>query len=76
MVIHYGKIKKFGKPTFHASVLVTLDSYGTYHDQLVISNINMIREKLVAKNKRFELRELIHAQDELVQNFIGKNHRN
>jgi len=60
----------------HASIQVTLDSYVTYHDQFVISNINMIRKKLVAKNEKFEIKELIVAQDELVQNFMDNNHTN
>jgi len=60
----------------HASVQVTLDFYGTFHDQFVISNINMIRKKLVAKNEKFEIKELIVAQDELVQNFMDNNHTN
>jgi len=53
----------------HASVQVTLDSYGTFHDQLMISNVSMVREKLVAKDNRFELHELETAQKEIIKDF-------
>lgn len=42
----------------HASVQVTLDSYGTFHDQLMLSNVSMVRQKLEAKDDRVERNEL------------------
>ena len=53
----------------HASVQVTLDAYGTFHDQLMISNVSMIREKLVAKSDRFDIYQLVTAQEELLNKF-------
>jgi len=29
----------------HSDVRITLDAYGTFHDQLMISDVGMIREK-------------------------------
>jgi len=60
----------------HAQLQVTLDSYGTYNDQLMISQVSMIREKLVAKDERFEIYELKSnsAVSEILKDFIwGKN---
>ncbi|MDF1576521.1 MAG: site-specific integrase [Bacteroidales bacterium] len=39
----------------HANVQVTLDAYGEYNDQLMISQVGMIREKLAANNDEFRL---------------------
>jgi len=62
----------------HASLQVTLDSYGTYNDQLMISQVSMIREKLVAKDERFELYELsnVSAVNEIVQSFNYREKEN
>jgi integrase len=47
----------------HASVQVTLDSYGAFNDQLMLQQVNMIREKLVSKDERFEIYESEHFDD-------------
>lgn len=53
----------------HASLQVTLDSYGTFHDQLMLSNVHMIREKLISKTDEFEMYELETAQQSLLNKF-------
>ena len=62
----------------HASLQVTLDSYGTYNDQLMISQVSMIREKLVSKNERFEIYELKSnsAINEIVKEFNWREKEN
>ncbi len=55
----------------HANVQVTLDAYGAYNDSLMIQQVSMIREKLVAKDNRFELYQLEDnsAVKEIVKDF-------
>ena len=36
----------------HANVQVTLDAYGDYNDSLMLQQVSLIREKLVAKDDR------------------------
>jgi len=62
----------------HASLQVTLDSYGTYNDQLMISQVSMIREKLVSKDERFEIYELKSnsAINEIVKEFNWREKEN
>lgn len=42
----------------HANVQVTLDAYGEYNDSLMLQQVSLIREKLIAKNEKYELYEL------------------
>lgn len=42
----------------HASIQVTLDSYASVMDELMLNNVKMIREKFVSKNDKFKLLEL------------------
>jgi len=37
----------------HSSIQVTLDSYASVMDELMMNNVRMIREKFVAKDDRF-----------------------
>jgi len=52
----------------HASVQVTLDSYGTFHDQLMLSNVNMVREKLLINSDQDKTTETkkLSAANELI----------
>lgn len=52
----------------HASIQVTLDSYASVMDELMLNNVKMIREKFVGKNDKFELYELKNnsANQELI----------
>jgi len=61
----------------HASIQVTLDSYASVMDELMLNNVKMIREKFVAKNDKFELFELKDnsANKGLIKDFDeNKNH--
>ncbi len=62
----------------HASVQVTLDSYGAFNDQLMMSQVSMIREKLVAKDERFEIYEMKDnsASKDLVTKFKNSGEMN
>lgn len=53
----------------HASVQVTLDSYGTFHDQLMLSNVKMVRDKFIDQDDAIKVYEIVSAQDDLVQKF-------
>lgn len=50
----------------HASVQVTLDSYGTFHDQLMVSNVNMIRDKFPAREIPKDEDRPLNAKQELL----------
>jgi hypothetical protein len=59
----------------HASVLVTLDSYRTFNDQLMLQNMAMLREKLTKSNIK-ESSIITNAdQHDLIKNLL-KNHHN
>jgi integrase len=53
----------------HNSIKVTLDSYGTIIDELMLSNVKELKEKLTTKKERFvktENQGISNAQEELI----------
>lgn len=62
----------------HANVQVTLDAYGEYNDSLMLQQVSMIREKLVAKSGKHEIYELDDnsATKEIVRDFTGREKDN
>ncbi len=62
----------------HANVQVTLDAYGEYNDQLMISQVGMIREKLISKSEKFEIHELEpkSAMNEILKDFNWRKKEN
>ena len=62
----------------HASIQVTLDSYASVMDELMMNNVRMIREKFVSKNDRFEIYELKDnlAVNDILREFIWREKKN
>lgn len=62
----------------HASIQVTLDSYASVMDELMMNNVRMIREKFVSKDDRFEIKELNSnsASSELIKKVLWGQNRN
>jgi len=62
----------------HSSIQVTLDSYASVMDELMMNNVRMIREKFVAKDDRFEIYELKRnsAINEIVKEFNWREKEN
>lgn len=52
----------------HASVQVTLDSYGAFHDQLMLSNVKMIRDRFTGQ-PQLQPTNTKAAHDDLIQSF-------
>lgn len=59
----------------HASVQVTLDSYGAFNDQLMLQNMAMLREKLSKPNTMDDGLITNESQQDLIKNLL-KNHHN
>ncbi len=55
----------------HSDVRITLEAYGTFQDQLMMSDVSMIRKKFVAKDDRFIIKELTNesAAHEIIKRF-------
>jgi len=55
----------------HSSIQVTLDSYASVMDELMMNNVRMIREKFVSEDDEFQMYELKNncATDEILKNF-------
>jgi integrase/recombinase XerD len=55
----------------HSNVNITLDAYGTFNDQLLLSHVDMIRKKLVAEktNSNKEKPQNISATNILLDAF-------
>lgn len=59
----------------HASVQVTLDSYGAFNDQLMLQNMAMLREKLTKPLIKDKGLITSTSQQDLIKNLL-KNHHN
>lgn len=60
----------------HASIQVTLDSYATVIDELMLSNVRDLKDKLSSSKERFTITEYKgnqNAKDELIQKLKKKN---
>ncbi len=62
----------------HASIQVTLDSYASVMDELMMNNVRMIREKFVSKNDRLEIDNLNDnsATTDILQSYLLKKNEN
>jgi len=62
----------------HASIQVTLDSYASVMDELMMNNVRMIREKFVAESDQYMITELKgnSANDKLLNDFNFKEKKN
>jgi integrase len=62
----------------HASIQVTLDSYASVMDELMLNNVRMIRKKFVTKNDNFEMYELKNnsAKTEILEDFDEREKEN
>jgi hypothetical protein len=59
-------------------VSITLDAYGTFNDQLLLSHVDMIRKKLIAKDDNLKIQNLKEnsATDNLIKRFNRSGTRN
>lgn len=60
----------------HSSIQVTLDSYASVMDELMMNNVRMIREKFVTEDDQFQMYELKEnsAKNKLLKELkLGKN---
>lgn len=59
----------------HVSIQVTLDSYASVLDELMLHNVRLILEKFVTKTERHEMKDC-SATNELLQDAIWRGREN